>query len=64
MQLDWLKAIIAKADVLVQNLAPGTAARMGLSFEALHATHPQLIVCDFSGYGNDGSIAKKRHMTS
>jgi itaconate CoA-transferase len=41
------------ADVLVQNLAPGAAARLGLSFETLHARHPQLIVCDISGYGDD-----------
>ena len=41
--LDALKQIVAKADVLVQNLAPGAAARMGLSFEALHAMHPRLL---------------------
>ncbi len=45
--------LLAKADVLVQNLAPGAAARMGLSFEALHAIHPRLVVCDISGYGDD-----------
>ena len=49
-----LQALIARADVLVQNLAPGAAARMGLSYEALHAAHPGLIVCDISGYGDDG----------
>jgi itaconate CoA-transferase len=48
-----LAALLASADVLVQNLAPGAAARMGLSFEALHAAHPKLIVCDISGYGDD-----------
>src|SRR4030088_2771609 len=42
--------LLAKADVLVQNLAPGAAARMGLSFEALHETYPRLVVCDISGY--------------
>ncbi len=45
--------LLAKADVLVQNLAPGAAARMGLSFEALHETYPRLVVCDISGYGDD-----------
>ena len=45
--------LLARADVLVQNLAPGAAARMGLSFEALHETCPRLIVCDISGYGDD-----------
>jgi itaconate CoA-transferase len=48
-----LLALLARADVLVQNLAPGAAARMGLSFAELHAAHPKLIVCDISGYGDD-----------
>src|SRR5205085_462206 len=58
--LDALKTIVAKADVLVQNLAPGAAARMGLSFEALHPKHPRLVVCDISGYGNDGPYRDKK----
>jgi len=58
--LEALKALIAKADVLVQNLAPGAAARMGLSFESLHEAHPQLIVCDISGYGEDGPYRDKK----
>ena len=48
-----LARLLANADVLVQNLAPGAAARLGLSYEALHAKHPALIVCDISGYGDD-----------
>jgi itaconate CoA-transferase len=48
-----LNALLARADVLVQNLAPGASARMGLSYEALHSRHPDLIVCDISGYGDD-----------
>ncbi len=48
-----LRKLLARADVLVQNLAPGASARLGLSFEALHAAHPRLIVCDISGYGDD-----------
>jgi crotonobetainyl-CoA:carnitine CoA-transferase CaiB-like acyl-CoA transferase len=59
-QLDALKKLIAKADVLVQNLAPGAAARMGLSWEALHVQHPKLIVCDISGYGDDGPYRDKK----
>ncbi|MDR5752410.1 MULTISPECIES: CaiB/BaiF CoA-transferase family protein [unclassified Caballeronia] len=55
-----LGELIAQADVLVQNLAPGAAARMGLSFEALHAKHPRLIVCDISGYGADGPYRDKK----
>ena len=42
-----------KADVLVQNLAPGAATRLGLGYEALSAAKPELIVCDISGYGDD-----------
>lgn len=57
---DILQSLLAKADVLVQNLAPGAAARMGLSFEALHARFPQLIVCDISGYGEGGPYEKKK----
>jgi itaconate CoA-transferase len=48
-----LQRLVAEADVLVQNLAPGAAARLGLSFEALAPQHPGLIVCDISGYGDD-----------
>jgi len=48
-----LARLLERADVLVQNLAPGAAARMGLSHEALAERHPRLIVCDISGYGDD-----------
>src|SRR5213592_1007109 len=48
-----LEKLLEEADVLVQNLAPGAAARLGLGFQALHEKHPQLIVCDISGYGDD-----------
>lgn len=52
--------LLAQADVLVQNLAPGAAARMGLSFEALHEKYPKLIVCDISGYGDSGPYRDKK----
>jgi itaconate CoA-transferase len=55
-----LRRLLAKADVLVQNLAPGAAARLGLSFDALHADFPRLIVCDISGYGADGPYRDKK----
>ena len=48
-----LGRLLERADVLVQNLAPGAAARMGLSYEALAPRHPRLVVCDISGYGDD-----------
>ena len=55
-----LQELLADADVLVQNLAPGAAARMGLGAEALQAKHPRLIVCDISGYGEDGPYRDKK----
>ncbi|MBZ4210873.1 MAG: CoA transferase [Rhodoferax sp.] len=55
-----LRELIGKADVLVQNMAPGAAARMGLGFEALSLQHPRLIVCDISGYGEDGPYRDKK----
>ena len=55
-----LKQLLLTADVLVQNLAPGAAARMGLSFDELSAANPQLIVCDISGYGDDGPYRDKK----
>ena len=58
--LDVLMHLLADADVLVQNLAPGASARMGLSFEALRAGYPKLIVCDISGYGADGPYRDKK----
>lgn len=55
-----LEQLLGQADVLVQNLAPGAASRMGLSFEALHERFPQLIVCDISGYGEGGPYEQKK----
>ncbi len=47
------RLIVEQADVVVQNLAPGAAARLGVSWEALRVERPDLIVCDISGYGDD-----------
>lgn len=55
-----LKTLLKTADVLVQNLAPGAAARMGLTAEALQKENPQLILCDISGYGNNGPYRDKK----
>jgi itaconate CoA-transferase len=55
-----LDTLIAGADVLVQNLAPGAAARLGLTHEALQATNPKLVVCDISGYGESGPFVQKK----
>jgi itaconate CoA-transferase len=55
-----LAGLLDRADVLVQNLAPGAAARLGLSYAALNAKHPRLIVCDISGYGSDGPYRDRK----
>ncbi|HEY4039156.1 MAG TPA: CaiB/BaiF CoA-transferase family protein [Burkholderiaceae bacterium] len=55
-----LARLLDGADVLVQNLAPGAVARLGLSHEALCARLPRLIVCDISGYGSDGPYRDKK----
>ena len=52
--IDVLGKLIEGADVLVQNLAPGAADRMGLGFDVIRQSHPKLIVCNISGYGPDG----------
>jgi len=55
-----LGRLLSKADVLVQNLAPGAATRLGLSAATLRPQHPRLIVCDISGYGADGPYRDKK----
>ena len=52
-----LRRLLARADVFVQNLAPGSAARRGLGSEALRSEYPRLITCDVSGYGEAGPYA-------
>ena len=54
------RLVLEHADVVVQNLAPGAAARLGLGYEALAAQKPSLIVCDISGYGADGPYRDKK----
>ncbi len=55
-----LDRLVGSADVLLQNLAPGAAARLGLSHADLAPRHPKLIVCDISGYGESGPFAQKK----
>jgi crotonobetainyl-CoA:carnitine CoA-transferase CaiB-like acyl-CoA transferase len=54
------RLIVEEADVVVQNLAPGAAARLGLSYRELSALKPEIIVCDISGYGSDGPYRDKK----
>ncbi|MFY9929333.1 MAG: CaiB/BaiF CoA-transferase family protein [Streptosporangiaceae bacterium] len=58
--LSVLTRLIDHADVFVQNLAPGAAARMGLSAPSLRARDGRLIVCDISGYAPDGPMGDRR----
>ena len=55
-----MRLIVEEADVVVQNLAPGAATRLGLSYEALSQLKPGIIVCDISGYGADGPYRDKK----
>jgi itaconate CoA-transferase len=55
-----LARLVARADVLVQNLAPGAAVRLGLDSAQLRREHPRLITVDISGYGRDGPYAAAR----
>lgn len=55
-----LEQLLARADVFVQNLAPGAAARMGLGAEALRERFPSLIPCSISGYGSSGPWAGRK----
>jgi itaconate CoA-transferase len=52
-----LHRLLSKADVFIQNLAPGAAARAGFGSDALRARHPRLITVDISGYGDVGEYA-------
>jgi len=51
---DLLARLIARADVLVQNLMPGAMARAGFALEELRQRHPRLVICSISGYGETG----------
>lgn len=53
-----LEALLAKADVFVQNLAPGALARAGLDGDTLRTRNPRLITCDITGYGAEGPASK------
>ena len=55
-----LKRLIARADVFVQNLAPGATDRLGLGSAALRAASPRLVTCDISGYGTGGPSDKRK----
>jgi itaconate CoA-transferase len=55
-----MERMIAKADVLVQNLKPGAIARLGFSIDRLRRDYPRLIVCSISGFGESGPYAQRK----
>src|SRR2546425_4867506 len=55
-----LERLLERADVLIQNLGPGAARRLGLDAESVLPKYPRLIVCDVSGYGDNGPYASRK----
>jgi len=55
-----LARLLERADVFVQNLAPGAADRLGASPAGLRAHYPRLVVCSVSGYGSSGPYSQKK----
>ena len=58
--VEVVRRLVARADVFVQNLAPGAAARLGLDAARLRADHPGLVVVGLSGYGSGGPMAQRK----
>ncbi len=58
--MDVVCRLLARADVFVQNLAPGAAERIGLGSQALRTRFPSLVICNISGYGPDGPFSEKK----
>ena len=57
---EHLRELIARADVLIQNLRPGALERLGFGVEGLRRAHPRLIVCSITGYGESGPLAERK----
>ncbi len=55
-----VEAMLAKADVFLQNLKPGALDKLGLGIETLRQRHPRLICCSISGYGDDGPFRNRK----
>jgi itaconate CoA-transferase len=55
-----LRRLVARADIFVQNLAPGSAGRLGFGAQELRREHPRLVHCSISGYGDDGPYTQKK----
>jgi itaconate CoA-transferase len=55
-----LAKLLERADVFIENLAPGASGRLGLDVETLHGRYPRLVACSVSGYGEGGPYASKK----
>jgi len=55
--LELFHSLVADADVLVEEMRPGTADRLGVGYEAMHELNPRLVYCSISGFGQDGPYA-------
>src|SRR5215468_6986773 len=55
-----LEAMLARADVFVQNLKPGSVAKLGFAIERLRRAYPRLVICSISGYGDDGPYTQRK----
>jgi itaconate CoA-transferase len=60
VERERLQQLIAKADIVVQNLKPGALERLGLGVEALRRAHPALICCSISGFGDHGPFTSRK----
>jgi itaconate CoA-transferase len=59
-QQDWVRRLVARADVFIENLAPGAAARLGLGTADLRALQPRLVTCSIRGYSATGPYASRK----
>jgi crotonobetainyl-CoA:carnitine CoA-transferase CaiB-like acyl-CoA transferase len=58
--IEVLDRLVQRADVMIQNLAPGAAARLGCGYDTLAAKNPSIILCEISGYGESGPYSAKK----
>ncbi len=58
--IEWLKRLIARADVFIQNIRPGAVERLGLGWAEVEKINPRVVMCSISGYGDAGDIAEMK----